>query len=136
VDHHRLDDLAPFAGLTEAERKMLAGVLDEQQFAVGDAIVKEGDYGYEFMIIESGTVDVLVHGEKVDEMGDGDFFGEMAVLSPAGRRKATILATSPVTLLTLTSHFMREVRTHMPRIGAQIDAAAADRDAAAAKRDH
>jgi CRP-like cAMP-binding protein len=49
------------------------------------------------------------------------------VLSAGGQRNATIRASSPVTLLTLTAHYMREVRSRMPRMGEQIDAAAAAR---------
>ena len=127
MDYKRLEPLTPFAGMTEAELRMLAGVLDEHTFEAGQEIVKQGDYGYEFMVIEAGTVDVIHNGERVDEMGPGDFFGEVAVLSAGGQRNATIRATSPVTLLTLTSHYMREVRSRMPRLGEQIDAAAAAR---------
>ena len=128
MDHARLDDLGPFKDLTDGERRMLAGVLDEKSYATDDDVVTEGDFGYEFMIIESGTVDVLLRGEKIDEMGPGDFFGEIAVISAGGRRNATIRATSPVTLLTLTAHYMREVRSRLPRVGEQIDAAAAQRE--------
>ena len=71
MDHNRLEPLAPFAGLTDGERRMLAGVLDERSYETGEDIVKQGDYGYEFMVIEQGTVDVLYNGEKVDEMGPG-----------------------------------------------------------------
>jgi CRP-like cAMP-binding protein len=45
--------------------------------------VKQGDYGYEFMVIEQGTVEVLGDGERIDSMGPSDFFGKLAVL-PAG----------------------------------------------------
>jgi len=128
VDHRRLEGLAPFENLTDGERRMLAGVLDEKRVDAGEHVVTEGDYGYEFMVIETGDVDVIYKGEKVDEMGPGDFFGELAVLSSGGRRNATIVATTPVTLLTLTSHYMREVRSRMPRVGEQIDAAAAQRE--------
>jgi cAMP-dependent protein kinase regulator len=127
MDYKRLEPLAPFAGLTDGERRMLAGILDEHRFDMGQDIVKQGDYGYEFMVIEEGTVDVLHNGEKVDEMGPGGFFGEVGVLSAGGQRNATIRASSPVTLLTLTAHYMREVRSRMPRMGEQIDAAAAAR---------
>lgn len=127
MDAQRLETVGPFVDLTPAERRMLAGVLDEKRVAEGENVVTEGEYGYEFMVIEDGTVDVFFRGEKVDEMGPGDFFGELAVLSAGGQRNATVVATSPVTLLTLTSHYMRAVREHMPRVGEKIDAAAAQR---------
>ncbi len=86
MDHQRLDHLAVFENLTEGEKRMLAGVLDEKQVPEGENVVTEGEYGYEFMVIESGSVDVVYKGDKVDEMGPGDFFGEVAVLSSGGTR--------------------------------------------------
>ena len=127
MDYTRLQGIKPFEGMTEAQLKMLAGVMDSSSAAVGQEIVKQGDFGYEFMVIEEGTVDVLKDGAKIDEMGPGDFFGELAVLASGGQRNATIVATSPVKLLTLTSHYMRVIRDRMPSLGEQIDAVVAPR---------
>jgi cAMP-dependent protein kinase regulator len=127
MDYERLETVRPFEGLTEAQLKMLAGVLDESSAAEGDTIVTQGEYGYEFIVIEDGTVDVIHDGEKIDTMGAGDFFGELAVIAAGGQRNATIVATSPVRLLTLTAHYMRVIRDRMPALGDQIDAVIADR---------
>jgi CRP/FNR family transcriptional regulator, cyclic AMP receptor protein len=127
MDESRLKELAPFAGLSVAQRKMLARVVDELDAPAGATLVSQGDYGYEFMVIEEGTVDVVRNGERIDTMGPGDFFGELAVLADGGERNASIVATSPVRILTLTAHYMREVRERMPEIGEQIDSVIADR---------
>ena len=127
MEASRLETVAPFAGLTPAEREMLARVMDEFSAPAGTTLVSQGEYGYEFMVIEDGTVDVIRDGELVDGMGPGDFFGELAVIAAGGQRNATIVATSPVKILTLTAHYMRVVRERMPRIGEQIDAVIAGR---------
>jgi CRP-like cAMP-binding protein len=127
IDESRMQRLRPFAGLSTGERKMLARVVDELSAPSGATLVSEGEYGYEFMVIEQGTVDALRDGERIDMMGPGDFFGELAVLAGGGRRNATIVATSPVSILTLTAHYMREVRERMPRVGEQIAAVIVDR---------
>jgi CRP-like cAMP-binding protein len=127
MDATRVARLAPFKDLTPAQQSMLARMLDEVHAPAGATLVTEGDYGYEFMIIEEGTVDVYRGGERVDSMGAGDFFGELAVLGDGARRNATIVATSPVSILTLTAHYMREVRERMPSVGEQIDRVIADR---------
>ncbi len=127
MDVTRVARLAPFKDLTPAQQSMLARMLDELTAPAGATLVTEGDYGYEFMIIEDGTVDVFRGGERIDEMGPGDFFGELAVLGDGARRNATIVATSPVRMLTLTSHYMREVRDRMPAVGEQIDRVIAER---------
>ncbi len=127
MEASRLENIAPFAGLTPAEREMLARVMDEFSAPAGTTLVSQGEYGYEFMVIEDGTVDVIRDGELVDTMGPGDFFGELAVIAAGGQRNATIVASSPVKILTLTAHYMRVVRERMPRIGEQIDAVIAER---------
>jgi CRP-like cAMP-binding protein len=60
-------------------------------------------------------------------MGPGDFFGELAVLTVGGQRNASIVATSPVRIVTLTAHYMREVSERMPAIGAKIESVIAAR---------
>lgn len=127
MDESRLIQIAPFAALSATERKELARVLDEFSAETGATLVSQGDYGYEFMVIEEGTVDVFRDGERIDGMGPGDFFGELAVLDDGGRRNASVVATSPVRLLTLTAHYMRVVREHMPSIADQIDRVIEDR---------
>jgi CRP-like cAMP-binding protein len=127
MDATRVAKLAPFKDLTPAQQSMLARMLDEVRAQSGATLVSEGDYGYEFMIIEQGTVDVFRGGERIDEMGPGDFFGELAVLGDGARRNATIVATSPVRILTLTARYMREVRERMPAVGEQIDRVIAQR---------
>ena len=106
---------------------MLARVLDEFSAEQGATLVSQGEYGYEFMVIEEGTVDVFRNGEKIDEMGPGDFFGELAVIAAGGQRNATIVATSPAKMLSLTAHYMRVIRERMPSLGEQIDSAVAER---------
>ena len=127
MEASRLENVAPFSGLTPAERQMLARVLDDFSAPEGTTLVSQGEYGYEFMVIEDGTVDVIRDGERVDTMGPGDFFGELAVIASGGQRNATIVATSPVKILTLSAHYMRVIRERMPRIGEQIDAVIAER---------
>jgi CRP-like cAMP-binding protein len=127
MDDSRLEQIRPFAGLSTAERKMLARILDEFSAPAGTTLVSEGDYGYEFMVLEEGTVDVIRHGELIDTMGPGDFFGELAVLGDGARRNASIVASSPVCVLRLTAHDMRLVRERLPLVGEQIDSVIAAR---------
>ena len=106
---------------------MLARVVDELSVPAGATLVREGDYGYEFMVIEEGTVDVFRDGARIDSMGPGDFFGELAVLDDGGLRNATIVASSPARLITLTAHYLREVRETMPQLAEQIEAVIGER---------
>jgi cAMP-dependent protein kinase regulator len=121
MEADRLKQLPPFADLSPAELNMLGRMVDEFEAPAGTTLLIQGDYGYEFMVIEEGTVDVVRNGETIDQMGPGDFFGELAVLIVGGQRNASIVATSPVRIITLTAHYMREVRERMPALGEKID---------------
>ncbi len=123
----RLEKIGLFAGLSPGQRQMLARVLDEVTATAGETLMHEGDFGYEVLILEEGTADVLQDGSRINEMGAGDFFGELAVLETGGARTASVVATSPLRAIVLTAHFMREVRERMPDVGIQIDRAAAER---------
>jgi cAMP-dependent protein kinase regulator len=121
MDEARLQRIGPFAGLSTAERKMLARVVDEPTVSAGTTLVRQGDYGYEFMVIEEGDVDVFRDGERIDTMGPGDFFAEHGELADGGLRNATIVTTSPVRVLTLTAHYLRLMREQMPQLAEQIE---------------
>jgi CRP-like cAMP-binding protein len=127
MDASRLQSLRPFSDLSTAERNMIARIADEFAVPEGTTLMSEGDFGYEFMVIEEGTADVVRHGERVDTVGPGDFFGELAVLADGAHRNASVVATSPVRGFRLSAHDMRMVRERMPRVGQQIDSVVPDR---------
>jgi len=127
MEESRLKELAPFAALSSSERKMIARIIDEFRAPAGTTLLSQGDQGFEFMIIEEGNVEVVRDGVRVDTMGPGDFFGELAVIAAGGQRNASVVATSPVCVLRLTAHDMRVVRERIPALGEQIDAVIADR---------
>ncbi|HEY2398512.1 MAG TPA: cyclic nucleotide-binding domain-containing protein, partial [Solirubrobacteraceae bacterium] len=63
------------------QRRQLAGLADEVTARAGDVLLRQGDPGYEFMMLEEGQADVLRDGERINTMGPGDCFGELAILS-------------------------------------------------------
>jgi CRP-like cAMP-binding protein len=105
VESTRLSAIPLFADLPEEDRELIAEAAGETEAAVGDALVTEGDFGYALYAIESGTAVVTHDGEEIRTLGPGDVFGEIAVIA-SGRRTATVVATSPMRLITL---FNRDV---------------------------
>jgi putative ABC transport system ATP-binding protein len=94
----------PAAMLAEFAERM-----KRESFAPGEAIIRQGEIGDKFYIIESGAVEVT--GEKAGApfdsvtLGAGDFFGEVALLTGTPRN-ATVMAREPVTVFTLAKeHF-------------------------------
>jgi CRP/FNR family transcriptional regulator, cyclic AMP receptor protein len=79
----------------------------------GTYLVREGDFSYEFMAIEEGEAEVLRDGQHVADLGPGDFFGEIGLLEK-DRRTATVVAKTPMRLITLTGWDMKRMEKTMP----------------------
>jgi NADH dehydrogenase FAD-containing subunit/uncharacterized membrane protein YphA (DoxX/SURF4 family) len=63
--------------------------LQRAHFEPGDEVIRQGDEGETAYVIESGRLEVLKDGNKLGELGEGDCFGEIALLSNV-RRNATV----------------------------------------------
>jgi MFS family permease len=67
----------------------------------GGVIVREGEFADRFYAIASGEVEVSRAGERVNSLGAGDYFGEIALVR-GSMRTATVMATSATRLVTLS----------------------------------
>jgi CRP-like cAMP-binding protein len=65
-------------------------------------------------------------GERVAELGPGDFLGEMGIVSKAVRN-ATVVTTSPTRAIVMTEQAFRSMRTLNPAVAEQITAAVEER---------
>ena len=68
----------------------------------GEVLAREGRIGREFFLILSGRVAVTQKGRRVNALGPGDFFGELAAMNP-GPRNATVTALSDLDVLIIGS---------------------------------
>jgi CRP-like cAMP-binding protein len=83
---------------TEAQLGEVARLAERIQVGEGEVLAREGRIGREFFLILSGTVAVTQKGRRVNTLGPGDFFGELAALNP-GPRNATVTALSDLYVL-------------------------------------
>jgi cAMP-dependent protein kinase regulator len=97
-----LEEVPLLASLTPYERAKIADALDTQKFAPGATIIREGDPGEAFYILESGEAEVYKRGVDgpVTEYGKGDYFGELALLNDAPRA-ASVVSKTEVKVATL-----------------------------------
>ena len=130
MDEERLRAVPLFAGLDKKECQTLAQFADEMDFGEGRELAKEGEFAYEFFVIEEGTAEVTHDGECIARLGPGDFFGELGILA-AERRMATVTTTSPVQVVVLTRGALRTVQREHPQVAARLQAAIDERFAPA-----
>ncbi len=128
IETARLDGIPLFAGLGEDDRAAVAAAASELEAEQGQVVVTEGDFGYALYAIEAGTASVSVAGEPTAELGPGDVFGEIAVIS-SGRRTASIVATSPLRLIVLFKRDVWALERRAPQAAAALRALIAKRRA-------
>ena len=123
----RLAAIPLFEGVSPGELNMLGRILDVVVAEPGEVLMAEGGQGFEVMMIEEGSAEVLQRGERINVMEPGDFFGEIAVLSDGAPRTATVVALTPLQGLVFTAHFARTMHDRLPRVGERMQQAVRER---------
>jgi CRP/FNR family cyclic AMP-dependent transcriptional regulator len=114
LDATRLKSIPLFEEMGDEELGQIAPFAQEVSVDAGKVLVREGDYSYEFMVIQEGTAEVTRGGEHLAELGPGNFFGEMGLLEKT-LRNATVTAKTPMRLITLTGWDLRRVERTAPK---------------------
>jgi CRP-like cAMP-binding protein len=113
LDASRLKRIPVFADLDDDTLSKIAALAAEVSVPEGKELVREGDYSYDVLAIEEGTARVERGGQHIADLGAGDVIGEMGVLE-RDQRNATVIATSPMLLMTLTSWDIRKLNKTAP----------------------
>ncbi|KAI1819559.1 camp-dependent protein kinase regulatory subunit [Xylaria intraflava] len=97
-----LEEVPLLSTLTPYERSKIADALETQKYPAGTTIIKQGDIGQSFYLVESGEADAYKDGEStsVKHYEKGDFFGELALLNDAPRA-ASVISTTEIKVATL-----------------------------------
>jgi cAMP-dependent protein kinase regulator len=91
-----LSEVPILASLQPQERAKIADVLESRTFNEGEDVIREGEEGEEFFLVESGSAVAVKNGPNgetvVKQYHKGDYFGELALLNRQSRA-ATVRAT-------------------------------------------
>ena len=116
-----------FEVLKDDEREALIREMELESHEEGSIIISEGDSGASMYIITSGEVKVFTRGAGgkpgsvyLAKLGEGDFFGEVSVLT-GKPRTATITASRPTELLRLDKEKLDTALAKYPRIRKVLD---------------
>jgi CRP-like cAMP-binding protein len=115
-----------FSKLNKQGLQDVAHIADEIDLPAGKEMATEGDRGREFFVLLKGTADVTKNGQSINTMSEGDFFGEIALVSKMPRT-ATVTATTDVDVLVITERDFDALLKKSPEIGKQIAEALAER---------
>jgi len=115
-----------FSKLDKKALEDVAHIADEIDLPAGKEMATEGDRGREFFVLLKGEADVTRGGEKINTMKEGDFFGEIALVTKMPRT-ATVTATSDVDVLVITERAFDSLLKKSPTIGRNVAEALAER---------
>jgi CRP/FNR family cyclic AMP-dependent transcriptional regulator len=115
-----------FSRCSRRELEEVAQLADEIDLRSGKEMTRQGQRGREFFVLLEGTADVKKDGRKINTLGGGDFFGEIALVSRAPRT-ATVVATSSVHALVITEQSFRRLMERSPQIQTKVLEALAER---------
>jgi voltage-gated potassium channel len=114
-----------FAGLTADEIAEISQLLKAQTAESGTLIAQRGEPAHSMYFISSGEVEIDIDNGRV-RLGDGHFFGEVAVLR-GGERSATVRAVVRTHLLVLDAEDFKALLQRQPKLAERLNATARDR---------
>jgi len=119
-----LRGLKLLAGLSSSQLEDVGSRLTPTRFEQDEVVIRQGEPGDEMYFIESGLVRVLreisaTRALVLAELGAGDLFGEMAVLTGAPR-SATVMALSELNLWILGKADFDELATAYPNLALAV----------------
>lgn len=109
-----LEKISLLESLSETERCKVADALRPEMFSDGEVIIKQGDAGSLFYIIEDGTavctkqLSPSESPQRIAELSTGAYFGEIALLTTRPRQ-ATVTSIGTVKCLTLDRKTFKRV---------------------------
>jgi CRP-like cAMP-binding protein len=111
-----------FERCSKNELGQIATLADELHLPEARDLTSEGTGGYEFIVLVEGAADVLRKGKVVNELGPGDFVGEIALVT-GQPRTATVKTRGPSRILVLTAAGFRSLMREVPSLQDKVLAA-------------
>ena len=123
-----LAEMPLFAGLAPHQVEDVAGTILERRVKQGKTVIKEGQWGHEFLLVLEGEMEVRRGDRVVATKGPGTYVGELAVLDEA-RRTATIVAKTDVVVGSIEASLFAPLLSDIPVLAERIATTAAQYDA-------
>jgi CRP-like cAMP-binding protein len=115
-----------FSGFDRRRMERLGMLADEVDVPAGKVLMRQGESGSDMMVVVRGSVAVERDGNRLNTLGPGDFFGEIALVD-GGPRTATVTAAEASTLLVISHRDFHSMMDEFPEVAAQVMNALANR---------
>ena len=115
-----------FSKLKGKTLQEVASIADEIDFPKGKELARQGDRGREFFIVLDGEAEVRKDGRRVNTLGKGDFFGEIALVTKVPRT-ASVTTSSPMRALVITERDFNSLMKRSPEVSRCIVEALGER---------
>jgi CRP-like cAMP-binding protein len=120
MDVGQLKRIPLFSDAADEELKKVAVFAESKEVPAGTEVVREGGFSTELLAIEDGTAEVTREGKKVAELKKGDIFGETGLLEDE-MRNSTVIATSPLKLISMGHFELKRLKKAAPNVYARIE---------------
>jgi CRP-like cAMP-binding protein len=117
----RLALIPLFAGLSHEQLTRLAGWMEMKEYDIGQSPIRASQHGYAFFVLDEGRARAELDGHVLETLEPGDVFGEMAFFAPNSRRNATVVAETPIRVLSMFGMHFRMMQTEMPDVAARLE---------------
>ncbi|MEW6213570.1 MAG: mechanosensitive ion channel family protein, partial [Acidobacteriota bacterium] len=126
IEHllREFEEVELFHSLTQSERRKLAERMRPVPFTRGEALTRQGAEAHWLYILTKGSAEVVISNEdgtsrRVAVLKDGDFFGEMGLMT-GEPRTATVIALEDVEACRLDKHDFHDIIHSRPEIAEHI----------------
>ncbi|MFA5582818.1 MAG: cyclic nucleotide-binding domain-containing protein [Bacteriovoracaceae bacterium] len=119
--HTYFRNLSILKSFSDNDIRIFTKYLHRREFEANELIFKYGDSGYGFYFIHSGSVSIQEpNGAEIVNLGEKNFFGELALLEEGHRRPASAVASGPTVLLGVFKPDVEKMLESHPILGAKF----------------
>ena len=126
--HDFFKKISVLSAFSDNEVRLFTKFLHRREFMPNEVIFKQGDSGYGFYFIFSGSVNIYAnHNPQNDDQGEfiirldkRQYFGEMGLLEEFNRRSATVTAAENTVLLGIFKPDLERMLEQYPVLGAKF----------------